>query len=50
MIKKISIIATALTFALYGGAVSAKVTSAEAAKLGNELTLVGAIKAGNISF
>jgi len=47
MIKKISIIATALTFALYGGAVSAKVTSAEAAKLGNELTPVGAIKAGN---
>ena len=47
MIKKISILATALTFALYGGAVSAKVTSAEAAKLGNELTPVGAIKAGN---
>ena len=47
MIKKISILATALTFALYGGVVSAKVSELEAAKLSNELTPVGAVKAGN---
>lgn len=47
MIKKISILATALTFALYGGVASAKVSVAEAAKLDNELTPVGAVRAGN---
>jgi hypothetical protein len=47
MIKKISILATALTFALYGGVASAKVSVADAAKLDNELTPVGAVRAGN---
>ena len=47
MIKKISILATALTFALYGGVASAKVSVADAAKLENELTPVGAVRAGN---
>jgi len=47
MIKKISILATALTFALYGGVASAKVSVADAAKLDNELTPAGAVRAGN---
>jgi hypothetical protein len=47
MIKKISILATALTFALYGGVASAKVSVADAAKLDNDLTPVGAVRAGN---
>ena len=47
MIKKISILATVLTFALYGGVASAKVSVADAAKLDNELTPVGAVRAGN---
>ena len=37
----------AATFALTSGATLAKSTAADAAKLGNELTPMGAVKAGN---
>ncbi|MET1218205.1 MAG: DUF1329 domain-containing protein [Glaciecola sp.] len=47
MIKKISILTAALTFALGTAAVHANVTEAEAARLGADLTPMGAEKAGN---
>ena len=45
--NKITLLTSALTFALASVSVSAKVSQSEAAKLGNELTPLGAIKAGN---
>ena len=45
--KKIGIIAAALTVALSAAPVQAKVSSADAAKLGTELTPLGGEKAGN---
>ena len=45
--KKIGFIAAALTVALSAAPVQAKVSSAEAAKLGTELTPLGGEKAGN---
>ena len=47
MMKKIGIIAAALTVALSAAPVQAKVSSADAAKLGTELTPLGGEKAGN---
>ena len=47
MMKKIGIIAAALTVALTTVPVQAKVTADEAAKLGTELTPLGGEKAGN---
>ena len=45
--KKIGFIAAALTVALSAAPVQAKVSSADAAKLGTELTPLGGEKAGN---
>ncbi|TPV60010.1 DUF1329 domain-containing protein [Aestuariibacter sp. GS-14] len=47
MMKKIGIIAAALTVALSAAPLQAKVSSADAAKLGTELTPLGGEKAGN---
>ena len=47
MIKKVGIIAAALSLALSGASAIAKVSDADANKLGNELTPLGAVKAGN---
>ena len=47
MMKKIGFIAAALTVALSAAPVQAKVSSADAAKLGTELTPLGGEKAGN---
>ena len=47
MIRKVGIIAAALTLALTGTSAMAKVSDAEANKLGNELTPLGAEKAAN---
>ena len=47
MMKKIGIIAAALTVALTAAPLQAKVSSADAAKLGTELTPLGGEKAGN---
>ncbi|MDN4504217.1 DUF1329 domain-containing protein [Alteromonadaceae bacterium BrNp21-10] len=47
MMKKIALVSTAITFALSASCVQAKVSEAEAAKLGNELTPVGGVKAAN---
>ena len=47
MMKKFALIATAITLALGTASVQAKVSEAEAAKLGNELTPLGGEKAGN---
>ncbi|MCP4236893.1 MAG: DUF1329 domain-containing protein [Aestuariibacter sp.] len=47
MMKKIGFIAAALTVALTAAPVQAKVSSADAAKLGTELTPLGGEKAGN---
>ncbi len=47
MMKKIGFIAAALTVALSAAPVQAKISSAEAAKLGTELTPLGGEKAGN---
>ncbi len=45
--KKLALVASAITLALSVNVAQAKVTEAEAAKLGNELTPLGAVKAGN---
>jgi len=45
--KKLSILASAVIMALVAPAAMAKVSEVEAAKLGNELTPLGAEKAGN---
>lgn len=45
--KKFALIATAITLALGTASVQAKVSEADAAKLGNELTPLGGEKAGN---
>lgn len=47
MIKKISLVAAALALSLGSASLHANVSEAEAAKLGNELTPMGAIRAGN---
>ncbi len=47
MIRKVGIIAAALSLALSGASAMAKVSEADANKLGNELTPLGAEKAGN---
>ncbi len=47
MIKKLGIIAAAMSLALTGTHALAKITEAEANKLGNELTPLGAEKSGN---
>jgi len=47
MMKKIGFIAAALTVALSAAPVQAKISSADAAKLGTELTPLGGEKAGN---
>ena len=47
MIRKIGIIATALSMALTGASVHAKVSEEDAKKLGGELTPMGAIQAAN---
>ena len=47
MIRKLGIVAAALSLALSGTNALAKVSEAEANKLGNELTPLGAEKAGN---
>ncbi len=47
MIRKVGIIAAALSLALSGTSALAKVSDADANKLGNELTPLGAEKAGN---
>ena len=45
MIRKVGIIAAALSLALSGASAMAKVSEADANKLGNELTPLGAEKA-----
>lgn len=45
--KKLTILASAVIMALAAPVVMAKVSEADAAKLGNELTPLGAEKAGN---
>ena len=45
--KKITLLTSALTFALASVGASAKISSQEAAKLGGELTPMGAVKAAN---
>ncbi|MBO9491389.1 DUF1329 domain-containing protein [Endozoicomonas sp. G2_1] len=45
--KKITLLSLAVSCALFGGAAVAKVSSAEASKLGKELTPIGAERAGN---
>ena len=47
MIRKVGIIAAALSLALSGASAMAKVSEADANKLGNDLTPLGAVKAGN---
>ncbi|RDV26188.1 DUF1329 domain-containing protein [Alteromonas aestuariivivens] len=47
MIKKVGLIAAALSLALGSAAANAKISPEEASKLGNELTPLGAEKAGN---
>lgn len=47
MMKKLVLVASAITLALSTVSVHAKVSEAEAAKLGNELTPLGGEKAGN---
>ncbi|MFZ8199832.1 DUF1329 domain-containing protein [Alteromonas portus] len=47
MIRKVGIIAAALSLALSGASAMAKVSEADANKLGNDLTPLGAEKAGN---
>lgn len=47
MIKKLVLASSALALSLSAASVNAKVSEAEAAKLGNELTPLGALKAGN---
>ncbi|WP_416304843.1 DUF1329 domain-containing protein [Neptunicella sp. SCSIO 80796] len=45
--NKLALVTTAMTLALSSTCIQAKVTEAEAAKLGTELTPMGAVKAGN---
>ncbi|MCC2604367.1 DUF1329 domain-containing protein [Planctobacterium marinum] len=47
MMKKLALIASAITMALSVNVANAKVSEAEAAKLGTELTPLGGVKAGN---
>jgi hypothetical protein len=47
MIKKIALITTAISLSLGTFGIHAKVSDAEVAKLGTELTPRGGIKAGN---
>ena len=45
MIRKFALIASAMALTFNSGLIQAKVSEAEAAKLGAELTPVGAVKA-----
>ena len=47
MIRKFALIASAMALTFNSGLIQAKVSETEAAKLGAELTPVGAVKAGN---
>lgn len=47
MIRRFALIASAMALTFNSGLIQAKVSEAEAAKLGGELTPVGAVKAGN---
>ena len=47
MMKKLALVTSAIALALSAASVQAKVSEAEAAKLGNELTPLGGEKAGN---
>ncbi|MFT4995164.1 MAG: hypothetical protein ACI965_002206, partial [Paraglaciecola sp.] len=47
MIKKFALLASAMTLAFGSACLQAKVSEADAAKLGNELTPLGGLSAGN---